>query len=81
MFLLYALSRIIDLYIFIIIIRALISWFSPDPYNPLYQLLIRITEPALEKIRRFLPRMSIDISPFILIIILNVLRNFITGSF
>ena len=81
MFLLYALSRIIDLYIFIIIIRALISWFSPDPYNPLYQFLIRITEPALEKIRRFLPRMSIDISPFILIIILNVLRNFITGSF
>ena len=80
MFLQYALVKLIDIYVMIIVIRALISWFSPDPYNPLYILLIRITEPVLGRIRRLIPGMRIDFSPFILIIILNIIRGFIIGS-
>jgi uncharacterized protein YggT (Ycf19 family) len=54
-----ALARVLDillnLYMWLIVIRAIASWFSPDPYNPIYQFLIRITEPVLGYIRRFIP--------------------------
>ena len=54
-----AIARVIDLtlqlFVWLVIIRALISWFSPDPYNPLVQLLFRITEPVLGPLRNFLP--------------------------
>jgi len=81
MFLQYILVKAIDIYTIVIVIRAVISWFSPDPYNPLYQFLIRITEPVLGRIRKILPGMGIDFSPFIVIILLNLLRSFIIGSF
>ena len=39
-------------YMWIVIARAVISWVSPDPYNPIVQFLYRATEPVLEPIRR-----------------------------
>ena len=63
-------------YIWIIVIRALISWVSPDPYNPIVRFLYRVTEPVLRPVRRILPLggMGIDFSPLIVIIIIYVLR-------
>jgi len=63
-------------YIWIIVIRALISWVSPDPYNPIVRFLYRVTEPVLRPVRRILPigGMGIDFSPFIVIIVIYVLR-------
>ncbi len=63
-------------YIWIIVIRALISWVSPDPYNPIVRFLYRVTEPVLQPVRRILPigGMGIDFSPFIVIIVIYVLR-------
>ena len=63
-------------YIWIIVIRALISWVSPDPYNPLVRFLYRVTEPVLRPVRRILPigGMGIDFSPFIVIIVIYVVR-------
>ena len=39
----------------LILIRALISWVNPDPFNPIVQFLMRVTEPLLEPVRRLLP--------------------------
>ena len=75
----YILVRAIDIYTFIIVIRALISWFSPNPYNPLNRFLISITEPFLSQIRRFLPRSRVDFSPLIAIILLSILQRVIAG--
>jgi YggT family protein len=61
----------------LILIRALISWVSPDPYNPIVQFLYRTTDPLLERIRRFLPPLPIDISPIIAVIVIYILKNFI----
>ena len=64
---------------FFIFIRAVISWFSPDPYNPLVQFLNRITEPILSPIRRMIPMFSIgiDLSPIIAFFAIVFLKIFL----
>lgn len=73
---------ILNLYMWVIIIRALISWVNPDPYNPIVQILYKITEPVLNPIRRLVPmyNMGIDLSPLILILIIIFLRSFLVAS-
>lgn len=59
------------LYIFSIVIFALLSWINPDPANPVVPLLWRITGPVLAPARQLLPSMGgIDISPMLVIILL-----------
>jgi YggT family protein len=76
-------ANVIDIglliYMWIIIIRALISWVSPDPYNPIVRFLYRVTEPVLRPVRRILPigGMGIDFSPLIVILLIYVLRIFL----
>jgi len=67
---------LIQLYIIVIIVRALISWVNPDPYNPIVRFLYRVTEPALRPIRHRLPTMAmgLDLSPIVLILILTLLQ-------
>jgi YggT family protein len=69
-------------YMWIVIARAVISWVSPDPYNPIVQFLYRATEPVLEPIRRRLPGggFGIDISPLIVILAIYFLDYFLVGS-
>jgi YggT family protein len=80
-FLQYLLLKVIEIYTWIIIIRALVSWFSPNPYNPLFQFLITLTEPVLGRIRSFIsrifPNSRIDFSPLIAIFLLSILRDFL----
>ncbi|MBL7070685.1 MAG: YggT family protein [Candidatus Omnitrophica bacterium] len=66
----------------LIIIRAVISWFSPDPYNFLVQLLSKLTEPILYPFRRLIPahNIGIDISPILAIMALFFLRMFLVSS-
>ncbi|MBI5137562.1 MAG: YggT family protein [Nitrospirae bacterium] len=63
------LDMLLSLYMWIIIIRALISWVNPDPYNPLVQFLYKATEPVLGRVRSWLPmgRIGIDLSPLIVL--------------
>lgn len=59
------------LYIFAIVIFALLSWVNPDPANPVVPLLWRLTNPILAPARQLLPSMGgIDISPMLVIILL-----------
>ena len=73
-----ALALILDqalfLYMWVIIISALITWVQPNPYNPIVLFLERITEPVLRPIRRFLPPMGLDISPVIAIFAIMFIR-------
>lgn len=69
------LNAILVMAYWIILIRALISWVNPDPYNNIVQFLYRTTEPILEPIRRFLPPMRIDISPIIAFLLIMFLQS------
>ncbi len=78
-----ALASVLDwaitIYIWIVIIRALISWVQPNPYNPIVQFLHVVTEPLLAPIRYFLMRWmppGLDLSPMVLILLLVLIQRF-----
>jgi len=65
------LDMALTIYFWIIVIRALISWVNPDPYNPIVRFLYQVTEPVLYRIRKVVPYMGgIDLSPLIVIFII-----------
>lgn len=72
----------LNIYMWVIIIRALLTWVNPDPYNPIVQFLNRATEPVLQKVRQWLPirGMMIDFSPIIVILVIYFLQTFLVGS-
>ena len=79
-----AVARIVDLafniYIFIVIARALISWVSPDPYNPIVRFLHSATDPVLYRLRALLPFLragTFDFSPIVLLILLSVVQQLV----
>ncbi len=76
------LSIILTLYMWVIIIRAVISWVNPDPFNPIVRILYQITEPVLWRIRRYVPLQfgGIDFSPIILILAIIFLQQFLINS-
>jgi YggT family protein len=71
----------LELYMYIVIARALISWVNPDPWNPIVQFLEKVTEPALAPLRRLIGfRLGVDVSPIFLILIIIFLQKFIVPS-
>ena len=66
---------LINVYIWVIIITALLSFVNPDPYNPIVQFLYRITNPAYSFVRMFMRTdfNGLDFAPLIIIIALQVL--------
>jgi len=74
------LNMILSLYVWLIIGRALSSWFSPDPYNPIVQFLYRSTEPLLSPIRNVLPYLGgIDFSPIVLLLAIEFFKSFLVN--
>lgn len=81
-----AIANILDIvlsaYMWIVIIAALISWVSPDPYNPIVRLLYSVTEPVFRPIRRLIGfRLGpIDISPLVVILAIIFIQRFLISS-
>lgn len=73
---------LLDIYTWIIIAAALISWVGPDPYNPVVQFLRRATEPVLRPIRRLLSpyQAGLDFSPLVAILIIQFVERVILPS-
>jgi YggT family protein len=81
--LLQLLLGLFNVYIWMIIIRALVSWVSPDPYNPIVRFLVLVTEPVLRPLRRLVPphRLGgLDLSPLLAILALEFIKNGILYS-
>jgi YggT family protein len=68
---------VLNIYMWIIIARAVISWVNPDPYNPIVRFLYSITDPVLLAIRRF---GGIDFSPIVIIMAIIFLQRFLVAS-
>lgn len=81
-----ALATILDYLLtianWLIIIRALLSWVSPDPYNVIVQFLYKVTEPMLAPFRRLVPAYSIglDISPIFALLAIWFLKLFLVRT-
>ena len=85
--LLLALAQLVDYllwaYLWVIIIRALISWVNPDPYNQIVRFLSAATDPVLYRVRRAFPVLytsGIDLSPIVVIAGIYFLQIFLVGN-
>lgn len=65
---------VLDIYTWVIIAAAVISWITPNPYNPVVRMLRRVTEPVLAPLRQLLPpwkTFGLDFSPMIIILLIQ----------
>lgn len=84
--LLYSIHELLELVIYIYIISiialAIMSWFAPNPYNPVAKVLFDITEPLMRPLRKILPDLGgIDLSPVLGILILQIALIIVGGLF
>ena len=83
---LFALAKVIHtvlwLYMWLVIIRALLSWVNPDPYNQIVRFIHNVTEPVLYRIRALIPINfgGMDFSPIIVILGIVFLDTFLVNS-
>ncbi len=71
---------LIDLYVWIVIIRALVTWVNADPYNPIVRILSQLVDPITYRIRRWFPFVRVgmvDLSPLILVFFLYFVKVFL----
>ena len=73
---------VLNIYMWLIIARAILSWVNPDPYNPIVRFLYNVTEPVLNAIRRHLPVYfgGIDFAPMVVILIIIFLEKFLVST-
>jgi YggT family protein len=77
-FLLRLILLLFELATLFIVLRAIVSWLFPKASNPLTKILNELTEPFLAPLRRILPTLwGLDFSPFIAVVILQVLVQLI----
>lgn len=77
------LEIVINLYTFVIIIAALISWVNPDPYNPIVRILRSLTEPVYYRVRKWLPFVfvgGLDLSPLVVLLVLQLINGVVVMS-
>jgi len=65
------LKLLINIYLWGVIIQAVMSWFNPDPYHPAARVLAHLTAPVLRPARRIIPPISgVDLSPMLVVVAL-----------
>ena len=69
------LIQIVDIFFFVIILQAVLSWVNPNPYNPIHALLHSLSYPVLKPFKKLIPSVSgIDISPMFALLAIQVLK-------
>ena len=70
-------SLIFNILYFLLVIRIVLSWVNPDPYNEIVQTIYRVSDPILAPFRRLpLQTGGFDFTPIVAFLALSVLRNF-----
>ena len=81
-----AVAKVLDIaltiFMWVIIARAILSWVSPDPYNPIVRFIHNVTEPVLYQVRRRIPLNfgGMDFSPIIILLAVIFLQQFVVQS-
>nr|WP_320191112.1 YggT family protein [uncultured Desulfobacter sp.] len=72
----------LNIYMWIVIASAVLSWVNPDPYNPIVRFLRKATEPVFYQIRKHLPVNfgGLDMSPIVVFLVIIFLQNFVVKS-
>ena len=71
------LQKVLELYSLVVVIAVLVQWVRPDPFNPIVQFLRAVTEPAFERVRRYLPFTVVgflDLAPMVVLLVIWFLQ-------
>ena len=77
------LNTLLNLYFWILLAAAVISWVSPDPNNPIVRFLRAVTDPVLYRVRRALPFVyaaGIDFSPLVVMLAIMFVQMVVVDS-
>jgi len=76
------LNTVLNLYFWVVIASAVLTWVNPDPYNPIVRFLRGATEPVYYRIRRVLPLNfgGIDFTPLIVLLAIQFLQIFVVNT-
>jgi len=74
-------SLVFKIIYILLVVRIILSWFRPDPYNELVSTLYRVTDPILAPLRRMpLQFGGIDFSPILAFLLISFLDSFVVGA-
>jgi YggT family protein len=73
------LEALLQLYFWVVIISALMTWIEPNPYNPIVRFIYAVTEPVFNWIREHVPVVfgGIDFSPLVVILGISFLQRYV----
>ena len=77
------LSTVLDLYFIVVIIACVMTWFHPDPYNPIVRSIRAVTEPAFVFVRRTLPftyTSGLDFSPIVILLAIKLVETIVVRT-
>ncbi|MBI3083787.1 MAG: YggT family protein [Candidatus Omnitrophica bacterium] len=77
------LDRVLWLYNIVVMVAVLVSWVSPDPFNPVVQFLRSVTEPVFGWVRRRFPFAIVgmlDLSPLVVLVMIQLLQMVVVRS-
>jgi len=72
-------DKLLSVYMLVVIVRALLSWVRPDPYNPIVRFINNLVDPVTYRISRIIPTRigMVDISPVILLALIWFAQAFL----
>ena len=76
------LGSVLQIFWWLIVIRALLSWVNPDPHNAIVQFIERATEPVLFPFRQIIPayKIGLDLSPLFALLLIHFLKVFLVQT-
>ncbi len=77
------LGSLLNLYFWIVVISAVLTWVRPDPYNPIVRTLRALTEPVFYRVRKWLPftyTTGMDFSPVVVLLSIELFNRIVVAS-
>jgi YggT family protein len=73
------LQGLLQLYFWVVIASAVLSWIEPNPYNPIVRFIYSVTEPVLDWVRRRIPVVfgGLDLSPIVVIVAIQFMQGYV----
>lgn len=72
-------AALLQVYVWLIFIRVILSWVNPRPRNEILVMVIRVTEPLLAFLRPLIPLRGIDLSPILALLLIELIRRLLIG--
>lgn len=75
-------NAVLNIYWWIIVASAVLSWVNPDPYNPIVRFLRSATEPLYYRVRRVVPLYfgGVDFTPLVILLVITFLQYFLVAT-